>query len=126
MYILRLRTPFQVLNPIIGRIAVFMVNVWFIVWIGNECFCNSPMNKHEFLFVLILQGAFFIPLPVIRCSDYSFRDGVNELLSATMCRKKISFAGFYLPGIGDPIGIFETFNRPPIFFYLAHCGAQSK
>lgn len=39
-----IRTPFQILNPIVGLDSVDVVDAWFVVGIWNESQCDEPMR----------------------------------------------------------------------------------
>ena len=41
--ILTLCAPFQIADIIVVPVAIFVVDNWKIVWIGNECFGNQPV-----------------------------------------------------------------------------------
>jgi len=57
--------PFQVVSTIVGRVAIYMVDLWLALWVGYKCFGHKPVGFDELLrhrgWLQVVDKVFAIP-----------------------------------------------------------------
>lgn len=104
--IVRMCTPFQIINAIVLSIPVNMIDLIHAVRLGNKGQCNKPVNPLERYFATLRQDQLVVTVPGDELSYFSRHKSSGGANS------------FHTTKRGNFIGSFISSNRFPFFNFV--------